>query len=65
METKKWYQSRTIISGLLTLVLAAYMFARNFVPSLPEPPDGFVEMALGILASIGIFGRVTANTKIN
>ena len=63
--TKAWYQSKTIIAGALGVVLALYLFIQNnFVPSLPVPPAGIVETIIGILSAVGIFGRVTADTKI-
>lgn len=64
MEKKKWYQSRTIVSDILTIFVAVYMAIQHVVPALPALPPGFVESALLVLGSLGIFGRVTANTKV-
>lgn len=64
-ETKAWYTSKTIIAGALGLLLAIYLFVQsNFAPGLPVPPANFVETIVGILSAVGIFGRVTADTKI-
>lgn len=65
LTTKKWYQSKTIVAGALGIVLAAYLFVQtNFLPSLPVPPANVIESIVGILSAVGIFGRVTADTKI-
>ncbi len=63
--SKAWYQSKTIIAGALGVILAAYLFVQaNFIPSLPVPPAGIVDTIVGILAALGIFGRVTATQTI-
>lgn len=63
--TKAWYTSKTVVAGALGVILAAYLFVQaNFVPSLPVPPAGIIDTIVGILSAIGIFGRVTADTKI-
>ena len=64
-ETKPWYQSKTIISDVLTIALTVYVFVQhNFAPGLPVPPDGIVATIIGLLAGLGIFGRITTTTPI-
>ncbi len=63
--SKSWYQSKGVIAGALGVVLAAYLFVQSsFIPTLPVPPAGIVDTIIGILAALGIFGRVTATTTI-
>lgn len=59
METKKWYQSKTIWSGIVAVIIAAYNTAATqfHLPIIPE-------FVYGILGSFGIYSRVTSNTVI-
>ena len=62
---KSWWTSKTIIAGALGILLAVYLFVQaNFLPNLPVPPSNIVDTIVGILSGLGIFGRVTADTKI-
>lgn len=59
METKAWYKSKTVIAGVLAGVIGIYntlSTAKNW----PPIPD-FVYTLLG---AMGVYGRVTAETKI-
>lgn len=57
--TKKWFQSKTVISGIAAVAIAGYNEAgKQF--GLPPIPD----FVYGILGVFGIYGRVTANTII-
>ena len=63
--TKKWWQSKTIWSGIITIVITVYNTVRpllleNFGVNLPEIPSWIYT----ILGAIGIYGRVTANKGI-
>lgn len=65
-EGKKWYQSKTVLAGITTVLLGAYDLARlNLAPSLgwnlPEIPS----VVYSILGGIGIYGRVTASKPIS
>lgn len=63
--SKEWYKSKTIIAGLLGIIVLIYRFVQeNFAPGMPIPPDGIVDSILGVLTAIGIFGRVSATTTI-
>lgn len=65
METKKWYKSKTVISAIVTVLIGAYdLVGANLAPqfgwTLPQIPAWIFT----ILGAIGIYGRVTAETKI-
>lgn len=65
LKAKPWYQSRTIISGIVAVAVAvwnagAVAVAANFGHNLPTIPDWI----FAILGSIGIYGRIDAKTKI-
>jgi len=65
METKKWYQSKTIWSGIITILIAVYnaiqpLLAQYFGIVLPVIPD----WVYTILGALGIYGRVSADKKI-
>jgi hypothetical protein len=58
---KSWFQSKTIIAGVITIGVAAYNAARSsLAPQLPEIPE-WVFIALG---GLGVYGRVTADSRI-
>ena len=59
METKPWYKSKTILSGIVTVIVAAYNSAAGQF-NLPIIP----EFIYGILAALGIYGRTSGTTKI-
>lgn len=59
VDTKKWWQSKTIWSGVVTVLLAGYA-AASAQFKLPPVPDWI----FAILGAIGIYSRATANTKI-
>jgi len=61
MESKKWWESKTIWSGVVAVLIVAYNATREqLVPSAPEIPE-WVFMAL---AGVGIYGRAKATTTI-
>ena len=71
METKKWYASKVIISGVIAVIVAVYNSALTGLSAncgiegglcvhLPMIPDWI----FGILAAFGVYGRVTATTVI-
>jgi hypothetical protein len=62
---KKWYQSKSILNGILIALFGSYELARaNVAPhfgwTLPEVP-GWVYTFLG---AMGIYSRVVAEKKI-
>lgn len=61
MESKPWYQSKTIWAGVIGLVVVVYNYlVSNFGVHLPEIP----EVVYAILAAFGIKGRVDAKSVI-
>lgn len=71
METKKWYQSKTIWAGAIAVLVALYNSAQaalsgqcgvegSFCINLPLIPDWI----FGILGALGIYGRAGATTAI-
>jgi hypothetical protein len=59
MESKKWFLSKTIWSGIVAVILAAYSTAAAQF-SLPVVP----EWVFAILGAFGIYSRVNADTVI-
>lgn len=64
-DTKKWYQSKGVLTGIVTVLITAYegtrgMIAPQFGWDLPEIPV-FVYTVLGAL---GIYARKVASKKI-
>jgi uncharacterized membrane protein len=61
MESKPWYQSKTIWAGVIGLLIVVYNAVEaNLGIKLPTIP----EYVFGILAAFGIYGRVGATTSI-
>ena len=61
METKPWYQSKTIWAGILAVLFAAYdAFRANLGPAFPAIP----EFVYGLLGALGIYGRASATTTV-
>lgn len=58
-ETKKWYESRNIWTGVVTAVLGLYLsLAASFGwPAIPE-------WIFAILGALGVYTRTTATAKI-
>ena len=59
VETKKWYQSKTIWASVIGGLIGIYGAISSIHP-LPAVP----EWVLTLLASMGIYGLRTADTKI-
>ena len=59
MDTKKWWQSKTIWVGILGVLIVAYNTA-SATFGLPPIP----EFIYGILAALGIYTRATTTTTI-
>jgi hypothetical protein len=59
MDAKRWWASKTVWSGIIAAVVAAYNTA--------APSFGWTaipEWVFGILSAIGIYSRVTATTVL-
>lgn len=59
-DKKKWYKSKTIWTGVVAVLLAAYSTASASFGLPPVP-----EWVFAILGTLGIYTRATATTKIN
>lgn len=59
MESKKWYLSKTVWSGIVAVIVAAYNAAASSFgfPAIPE-------FVFAVLGAFGIYSRVTATTTI-
>ena len=60
METKKWYESKTVWAGVLAVAIAAWNQAAIQFVGLPPIPDWIYP----ILGALGVYGRVTASTVV-
>lgn len=58
-NTKPWYQSKTIWAGVIAALVGVYNSVAA-VKALPAIPD----WVFSLLGAIGIYSRVTADTKI-
>ena len=63
MKTKKWYQSKAIWGGIVTVIVVTLktvleQFGAN--PSLQFA----LNLVVGIAGAFGIYGRKVANTQI-
>lgn len=59
-NVKPWYQSKTILSSAVTGVMGIYLTLVAHGVHLPAIPP----LVITVLAGMGIYGRVTADTKI-
>lgn len=64
-ETKPWYKSKAVISGIVTVLFGAYegvksSLAPQFGWNLPDIPP----LVFTILGALGVWSRVTADKKI-
>jgi type IV secretory pathway VirB2 component (pilin) len=59
MDSKKWYLSKTIWTGIVAVILAAYSTAAGQfgLPAIPE-------WVFGILGAFGVYTRATATTTL-
>lgn len=69
METKKWYQSKTVLAGIALFLNASYAAAANYLAPnfgwhLPAIPPFINDLINGMLGTTVIYGRVTADTAI-
>lgn len=58
-DSKKWWKSKTVLSGIVAVGLAAYSTAADHF-GLPATP----EWVFAILGALGVYGRVTATKEI-
>ena len=64
-ETKKWYKSKGVLTGILTVLFGTYEAVRaTLAPqlgwNLPEIPA----LVYTVLGALGIYSRVVASEKV-
>jgi uncharacterized sodium:solute symporter family permease YidK len=59
MDTKPWYQSKGVITGIVTGLMGIYL---SLAPQLHWP--AVPNWIFSILGAIGVYARVSADTKI-
>lgn len=64
-DTKKWWKSKSVITGIVTVLIGLYegvklQVAPQFGWSMPEIPG----LLLTLLGALGIYSRVVADKKI-
>lgn len=64
MPTKPWYSSKTVWSDVVTILLAILGFVDKTWTGGHIVSSPFYSMALSFLGAMGIYGRVSADTKI-
>lgn len=59
MESKAWYKSKSIWTGIVTIIISGYLTAVPIfhLPAIPE-------YVFAILGAFGIYSRVVTNTAI-
>lgn len=65
MPSKPWYQSKTIWSDIVTILLALLGFADKYFTHGVIVSSPFYAMALTFLGAMGIYSRSTATTTIS
>lgn len=62
-DTKKWYQSKGVWAGLVTILTGILAFAdQYFGTHITTSP--YYATAITFLGAMGLYSRVTADTKI-
>lgn len=65
METKKWYQSKTILSDIVTVLVSIYtLVGTSLGPDFGWHLPSIPAWVFTILGAIGIYGRKTATTTV-
>ena len=64
-KTKKWYQSKSVLTGIVTVLIGTYeaiklSVAPEFGWNLPNIPP----LVYTVLGALGIYSRVVAEKKI-
>ena len=64
MPTKPWYQSKTVWSDIVTILMAILGFVDKTWTGGHIVASPFYSMALTFLGAMGIYGRANATTTI-
>ncbi len=65
-DTKKWYASKGVWAGVVTFLIGAYsLIGVTIMPALGHAPlPSIPDWLLTVLGGMGVYSRVTADTKI-
>ena len=64
-DNKKWYKSKTILSGIVAVLVAVYnAVGANLPPELGWNLPAIPEWVFAFLGALGVYGRLKADTKI-
>lgn len=64
-DTKPWYQSKTIWSGLVAALIGIYnVVATTALPAFGHNLPAIPDFVFTILGAIGVYSRTQADTKI-
>lgn len=61
-ESKPWYKSKGILTGIVTVLLASYSTASMTFPQFHIP--AVPEWIYAILGALGIYARATASAEV-
>lgn len=65
MPSKPWYESKTIWSDVVTVLLSILGLVDKYVTGGHIVSSPFYSMALTFLGAMGIYGRTTATTTVS
>ena len=68
-DTIKWYESETVLSGIAVGLYGVYQIVgvvanNNFGVQIPEIPGGALALISSVLGGTIVWGRLTAEKKI-
>lgn len=66
METKKWYKSKGVWTGVFTVLIGAYEGAKvSLAPQLGWTLPDIPPLLYTLLGALGVYSRVVATEKIS
>lgn len=64
-DTKKWYKSKAVLSGIVTVLVAVYQTVdTSLMPQLGGDLPDIPAIVFTVLGAMGIYGRLSADKKI-
>lgn len=65
MDSKKWYESKAIWTGIVTFLIASYeTFGQVVAPQFGFVVPSIPPYVFAILGAFGVYSRASATTKI-
>jgi hypothetical protein len=65
MDSKKWYQSKGVLTGIVTVIIGLYTSVDvTLAPQLGFDLPSIPEWIFVLLGAIGVYSRTVANTTI-